>query len=80
MPIIMMQIIMRSFYIIGISSDPYTQQHIKFQGKIMKFKYQSKRLLIKTNATAILWDFWIITESEIMYRMSRGGQMPYLEK
>mmetsp|Transcript_15996 Transcript_15996/g.23839 ORF Transcript_15996/g.23839 Transcript_15996/m.23839 type:complete len:1130 (+) Transcript_15996:7540-10929(+) len=74
-----MQRVMKDFYIKGRSSEPYTQQQNKCEGQIRELQYRTKRRMVKTNAPASLWDFCIVTESEIMSRMSRGGRRPGLE-
>ena len=43
MPGTMIQRIMSNFYIIGRSSEPYTQQQNKCEGKIRYLQYRSKR-------------------------------------
>ena len=65
--------IMSNFYIIGRLSETYTQQQNNFQGKIRYLQYQSKRRMIQTNALDLLWGFCIVTEYEIISRMSIGG-------
>ena len=68
-----MKRIMSNFYIIGRLSETYTQQQNNFQGKIRYLQYQSKRRMIQTNALDLLWGFCIVTEYEIISRMSIGG-------
>ena len=70
MPVTTTKIIMRNFYIIGRSSEIYTQQHNKCEGKIRDLQYRSKQQMIQTNALDLLWEFCIVTEFEIMSRMS----------
>ena len=64
MPGTMMQRVMKNFYIIGRSAEPYTQQQNKCEGQFREWQYQSKRRMVKTNAPASLWDFCIVNESD----------------
>ena len=45
----------------------------------MDLQYQSKQQIIHTNAPAPIWDFFIVTESDIMSRISREVLRIYLE-
>ena len=79
MPGTTMQRVIKNFYIIGRSAEPYMQWQNKSEGQIRELQYRSKCRMVKTNALASLWDFCIVNESEIMSRMSRGGRRPGLE-
>ena len=68
----MMKIIMRNFYIIGRSSETYNQHKNKCEGQIWDLKYRSKQLMIKTNTPSPLWDFYIVTEYEIILGCLEG--------
>ena len=79
LPGTLMQKVMRAFYIIGRATEPHTQSQNKSEGQIRELQYRTKRRMIRNSVPAPLWDFCIVTESEIMSRMSRGGRRPGLE-
>ena len=75
----MMQRIMKNFYSIARSSETCIQQRNKCEGKIRYLKYGLKRRMIQINAPDLLWGFCIVTQSEIMYRVSIGGHLTDFE-
>ena len=70
---------MKNFYSIARSSETCIQQRNKCEGKIRYLKYGLKRRMIQINAPDLLWEFCILTDSEIMYRVSIGGNLTDFE-
>ena len=55
MPGTIMQIITSKLYIVGRSSETYTQQQNKCEGNIRDLQYQLKQRRINTNAPDMIW-------------------------